>query len=111
VDYFVLESVSAGLLITHPYSTYSLTVEYSKTSESSSDGEDAKTRFCYQVIPVMEKNLLIELTGFGSPPAFTIAKTPNINATLRGGPPQKTAFPRLYKALQYSKNPLSILFP
>ena len=105
MDYFVLESKSTGLVITHPYSTYGLTLDYQTTSKSSTDEEDAKTRLCYQVIPVVERNLLMDLTGFGRPPAFTIAKTSNIKATLRGGLPKITAFESMYKSQQYSKGP------
>ncbi|KAJ5101579.1 hypothetical protein NUU61_003801 [Penicillium alfredii] len=103
MDYFVMEQKSSGLLvISHPYSTFSLSLDYPSLSTSLTDAQDAKARFCYQVIPVPGQTWLQELTGNARPPTFTIVKTSNIKAILSGGPPQITAFQSAYKLSQYT---------
>lgn len=102
MEYFIVESNPGELVVTHPYSTYTLTLDYASTSKSSTDGSDSKARFCYQV-SARGQNLLAEWTGYnlGEQPTFMIAKTPNVKATVKDGPP-KTTF-RVYNTRQYGE--------
>lgn len=101
MDYFVLEQKSPGLVITHPYSTFSLALDFPSVSQSLTDAQDAKARFCYQVIPVPGQTALQSLTDNALPPTFTIVETPNIEVSLRGGLPLITSFKYVYKTQQY----------
>jgi hypothetical protein len=94
LDYFVLEQKSSTqLVIFHPHSTYRLALDYPSSSKSATNGEDARARFCYQIIPIADQVIFLHYTHDSGPRSiFTVVKTASVKATLSGGPPKIAAF-------------------
>jgi hypothetical protein len=99
IDHFWLDYRSPGLVITHPYTSYTLTLDYPSRTTSLDDGADAKTRFCYQLVPPPGLTAFQVMSGYASPPSFVLIKTPNIKVTLGGGKPKFTIIPERYPAI------------
>lgn len=100
LGYFVLETKPWGLLVIHPHSTCSLALTYASITTSLENTEDAKARFCYQVIRATNQTSFEAILG-GGRATFTIVKTPNIKVALRGGPPKFKAMESMFKPSQY----------
>ena len=101
LDYFFIETKPEGIVIIHPHSTYSLTLEFPSSVQSPKDDTDAKSRYCYQVVSMQGLNGFEQLLGRGEGTKFLVVKTPNIKVTLKGGPPKITAYESMYKRSQY----------